>query len=42
MSTPSAGTLYLADVGIPKGVFAAVGVTYVSPFADKFVIRLNP
>lgn len=41
-STPSAGTLYLADVGIPKGVFAAVGITYVSPFADKFVIRLSP
>ncbi|XP_065051460.1 enhancer of mRNA-decapping protein 3-like [Rhopilema esculentum] len=35
------GRLYLVDVGIPSGIFKDVGITYNSPFGDKFVIPLH-
>lgn len=37
---PKAGSLYLADVGIPRGVFKDVGIQYMSPFTDKFYIPI--
>ena len=41
VGTPQTDSIYLGDVGIPKGVFSAAGVKYVSPFTDKIVIPLN-
>ncbi|RMF63444.1 MAG: NAD(P)H-hydrate epimerase [Calditrichaeota bacterium] len=35
------GQLYLADIGIPAGTFARAGIQYVSPFREKFVVRLR-
>ncbi|XP_032230789.1 enhancer of mRNA-decapping protein 3 isoform X2 [Nematostella vectensis] len=40
-NTPKSGRLYLGDIGIPKGVFSAVDINYISPFGDKFVIPLE-
>jgi len=40
ISCSKSGRLYLADVGIPSGVFNDVGISYKSPFTDKFVIPL--
>lgn len=41
IEVPSDCRMYLADVGIPKGIFSAVDIKYTSPFEDKFVIALN-
>lgn len=41
IEVPSDCRMYLADVGIPKGVFSAVDIKYTSPFGEKFVIALN-
>ncbi|XP_033634661.1 enhancer of mRNA-decapping protein 3-like [Asterias rubens] len=35
------GMLYLCDVGIPSKVFSMVGVDYVTPFRNKFVVLLH-
>ena len=40
IKAPNVGTLYLADLGIPRGVFKDVGIQYMSPFTDKFYIPL--
>jgi len=40
IKSPTAGRLYLADLGIPRGVFRDAGIQYVSPFKDKFCIPL--
>lgn len=40
IKAPKSGRLYLADLGIPSGVFSDVGIQYVSPFLDKFTIPL--
>ena len=36
-----AGRVYLCDVGLPRQVFQAVGINYLSPFGCKFVIPLH-
>ncbi|XP_062406012.1 enhancer of mRNA-decapping protein 3-like isoform X3 [Sardina pilchardus] len=36
-----AGRVYLCDVGLPREVFQAVGINYLSPFGCKFVIPLH-
>lgn len=38
---PSSGSVYLCDLGIPKKIFAKVGITYCSPFGPKCVIALH-
>ncbi|XP_066911350.1 enhancer of mRNA-decapping protein 3-like [Clytia hemisphaerica] len=40
IKSPTPGRLYLADLGIPRGVFRDAGIQYVSPFKDKFCIPL--
>jgi NAD(P)H-hydrate epimerase len=35
------GELYLADIGIPEGVYRRIGVPYVSPFGRHFCVRLE-
>jgi len=40
IKSPTPGRLYLADLGIPRGVFRDVGIQYISPFKDKFCIPL--
>ena len=40
IKSPKSGRMFLADIGIPKGVFADVGIQYISPFKDKFYIPL--
>ncbi len=35
------GELFLADIGIPDATFRRIGVNYLSPFADDFVIALK-
>lgn len=35
------GDLCLADIGIPPAVYAAAGISYSSPFRDRFWIRLR-
>ena len=35
------GDLYLADIGIPSAVFAAVEVAYESPFRGRYWVRLH-
>lgn len=40
IKSPTPGRLYLADLGIPHGVFRDVGIQYMSPFKDKFCIPL--
>jgi len=40
IKAPNYGRLYLADIGIPRGVFRDVGIQYLSPFKDKFYIPL--
>ncbi|CAB4010986.1 enhancer of mRNA-decapping 3-like [Paramuricea clavata] len=41
IDVPSECRTYLADLGIPKGIYSAVNINYTSPFGDKFVIALN-
>ena len=41
IDVPSECRTYLADIGIPKGIYSAVNVNYTSPFGEKFVIALN-
>lgn len=35
------GDLWLADIGIPAGVYGRVGVDYTPPFAGHYRVRLN-
>ena len=35
------GQVYLCDMGVPKKVMRACGITYLSPFGSKFVIALH-
>ncbi len=35
------GTLFLADIGIPVGTYRRAGVSYTSPFANRFWIPLQ-
>ena len=37
----SAGELFLADIGIPRGVYQRLGLDYRSPFDGRPVIRLE-
>lgn len=37
----SAGSLYLADIGIPKAVYARLGLDYQCPFADRYWVALR-
>ena len=39
--TESCDQLYLADMGIPDGIFAKLGIKYYSPFHEKFVVALE-
>jgi NAD(P)H-hydrate epimerase len=36
------GDLILADIGIPRAVFERLGVSYTSPFGDRFRVPLVP
>ena len=40
IKSPTPGRLYLADLGIPAGVFRDAGIKFMSPFKDKFCIPL--
>lgn len=40
IKSPTPGRLYLADIGIPHGVFRDAGIQFMSPFKDKFCIPL--
>lgn len=40
LCAPQVGDLWLADIGIPRSVFAAVGLSYSSPFAREWEIPL--
>lgn len=40
INSPKVGSIYLADIGIPRGVFKDVGIQYMSPFTDKYYIPL--
>lgn len=40
IKSPTPGRLYLADLGIPRGVYREVGIQYMSPFKEKFCIPL--
>ncbi|XP_065676635.1 enhancer of mRNA-decapping protein 3 [Hydra vulgaris] len=40
INLPKSSRIFLADVGIPKGIFADVGIQYISPFKDKFYIPI--
>jgi NAD(P)H-hydrate epimerase len=35
------GELVLADIGIPEETYRRVGVSYVSPFGDRFRVPLS-
>jgi len=35
------GELYLADIGIPEGVYRRLGLSYTSPFGDSFRVHLT-
>lgn len=37
----SSGDLYLADIGIPIGVYLRLGLNYTNPFDDEYTIRLE-
>eukprot|EP00794_Sanderia_malayensis_P016969 gene16969-18680_t len=41
IGSSKSGRMYLADVGIPDGIYKEVGISYTSPFGDKFIIPLN-
>ena len=36
------GALYLADIGIPAGVYERIGLEYTPPFGDRFCVPLRP
>jgi NAD(P)H-hydrate epimerase len=40
LARPEAGELILADIGIPEETYRRVGVTYVSPFGNRFRVPL--
>lgn len=35
------GKIYLADIGIPKATFEMVGLSYTSPYNNKYVVQLE-
>lgn len=35
------GNLYLCDMGIPKKVFASLGIEFVTPFGHRHVVPLR-
>lgn len=35
------GELFLADIGIPEGTYRRLGLSYMSPFGDRFRVPLN-
>lgn len=37
----SAGSLYLADLGIPKAVYTRLGLDYQCPFDDRHYVALR-
>ena len=39
---PTAGKLYLANLGIPNNIYKEAGIKFASPFGAKFVIPLHP
>lgn len=39
--TAQIGDLFLADIGIPEGVYRRIGLNYVSPFGGRSSVRLN-
>ena len=41
LRVPTVGELELADLGIPAATFRRAGLTYVSPFGDRFRIPLR-
>jgi NAD(P)H-hydrate epimerase len=41
LHAPMVGALELADLGIPAATFRRAGVTYVSPFDDRFRVALR-
>ena len=36
------GELFLADIGIPLGVFQRIGLSFEPPFGDRYWVRLVP
>ena len=40
LHSDQAGDLFLADIGIPEGVYRRMGVPYTPPFERRFVIPL--
>jgi len=40
LSSGNSGELWLADIGLPTGVFARVGLDYTSPFDNRYVVPL--
>lgn len=35
------GLLYLADIGIPNKVYSKIGVNYLSPFRQNYIVNLT-
>ncbi len=42
LCSPEAGEVFLADIGLPDGLFKDMGLYYQSPFAQEGYIRLKP
>jgi NAD(P)H-hydrate epimerase len=38
---PNSGQLFLADIGIPEGTYRRLGLSYTSPFGDRFLLPLT-
>lgn len=34
------GDIFLADIGIPNNIFLQMGINYICPFNEKFIIKL--
>lgn len=41
LSTRNAGNIYLADIGIPKIVYEKIGINYISPFKNNYIIPIT-
>jgi NAD(P)H-hydrate epimerase len=39
--TKLTGELFLADIGIPQAIYSKIGVDYVEPFGNNYVIKIK-